>query len=268
MPKGGSMAEGPVVHGYASRLDDALGGSVVQVEFGIRKLKPMEADFDGVRLERVEAKGKQFHILFADGRAILVHLLMWGSWGIYRRGERWEKPRKQARLVLRNEAWEAVAFSAPIIELMRSEELSQHPRWGDLGPDPLRQDFDAQEAIRRLEGDPARKIGPAILDQRVIAGVGNILKNEILFRAGVHPRRTVADLSAQEKRAIVRWAVELCETWLKQDGRQKDWICVYRRSDSPCARCGTEIEFFRLDGRITYACPSCQPLDGRGAADG
>jgi endonuclease-8 len=196
-----------------------------------------------------------------DGRVILVHLLMWGSWHFYRPGASWDKPRSRARLIIRSGEWEAVAFSAPVIEVLQDGEPAHHPRWGGLGPDPLREDFDQAEVLRRLDRRPDREIGPAILDQTVIAGIGNILKSEILSRAGVHPKRRVGGLSADQKQAILRCSVELCERWLRQKGRRQRWRKVYRRSGRPCPQCETPIEFFRQAGRITYACPTCQPLN-------
>ena len=257
------MAEGPLVHHYADRLDEVLAGRNVEVEFGIKRLKDRGSEFARARLDRVEAWGKQFHIYFSDGRVILVHLLMWGSWEVYGRGESWDKSREQARLILHTEDRVAVCFSAPIIEILDDGDVDGHPRRGGLGPDPLRDDFDREEALRRVRDEAERPIGPVLLDQTVMAGVGNILKNEILFHAGVHPKRTVDELSSEELEVILDWTIELCERWLNDMGSGRDWQRVYRRSGRPCPECGTEIEFFRQKDRVTYACPCCQPLAGR-----
>lgn len=151
-----------------------------------------------------------------------------------------------------------MAFSTPVVKLLTPHELQNDPRWGDLGPDPLRSDFSFRDFFQRLEKNPSREIGEALLDQRVIAGVGNILRIEILFRSHIHPRRKVQSLSKKEKEDILQWILRLFEKWSKEIHRQKSWVQIYRKSGIPCPNCGTPIEFFRQAGRVTYACPNCQ----------
>jgi endonuclease-8 len=254
------MAEGPLVHFYANRLRKVLKGKEVQVEFGIRKLKQFEPPLAGLRIQDVEAHGKQFRIHFPDNRVLLVHLMMWGSWRIYPKGEAWDKPRDRARAILRTTAHEVVAFSTPIVRLFTKSELEGDPRWGNLGPDPLRPDFSTKLFFRLLGEQPAREIGEVLLDQQVISGIGNILRIEILFQSRIHPRRLVGNLSDDEKREMLRWILRLTRTWMRTMGKQADWISIYRKSGKACPRCGATIEFFRQGGRITYACPKCQPV--------
>lgn len=252
------MAEGPVVHDHARRLDRILRGREVRVHFSAKSLKPLEPTLRGVTVQAVEAHGKQFRIRIEDGRILLVHLMMWGSWRVYRKGTAWDKPRERARLVLATETHQAVAFSAPVVRLFPSWESLRESKWGDLGPDPLRSDFSREEFLGRLSSDPERKIGEALLDQRVVAGVGNILRNEILFRAGIHPERRISDLSDQDLEAVVSLTKELMATWLDGTRKTARWIQVYRKSGQPCPRCSARIQFFRQAGRVTYACPGCQ----------
>lgn len=254
------MAEGPLVHHYANRLRRALKGKEVRVEFGIRKLKQLEPSLEGLHIQEVEAHGKQFRIHFSDDRVLLVHLMMWGSWRIYRNGQAWDKPHQRSRLILHTPTHEVVAFSTPIVQLLLESELERHPRWGNLGPDPLRPDFSKKEFFRLLETQADREIGEVLLDQRIISGIGNILRVEILFQSRVHPRRLVGSLSEDERNEILRWILGLTRTWLKEMGKRSTWIRIYRKSKKPCPRCGTLIEFLRQAGRITYACPKCQPL--------
>jgi len=254
------MAEGPLVHHYANRLRRALKGKGVRVEFGIRKLKQFEPSLEGLRVQEVEAHGKQFRIHFPDNRVLLVHLMMWGSWRIYRKGQPWDKPRQRARLIVRTAAHEVVAFSTPIVQLLTKSELENDPRWGHLGPDPLRADFCPEQFLALLETQPTREMGEVLLDQRVISGIGNILRTEILFQSRIHPRRLVGDLSEDEKHNLLRWILELPHTWMENRGKNADWISIYRKSGRPCPRCDTIIEFSRQAGRITYACPSCQQV--------
>jgi len=252
------MAEGPLVHHNARQLQRVLKGKQAGIEFGVRRLKAYEPSLRKVRIDDVEAYGKQFRIRLSDGRIVLVHLMMWGYWRIYEKGQAWERPRQRARLVLRTKTHEAVAFSAPLVELLTENELREHPKWGNLGPDPLRRDFSRQEFLRRLMLQPAREIGDVLLDQTVISGVGNILRIEILFRARVHPRRQVGSLSRNDKRRLIDWTLRLMKRWLDERGREDEWIRIYRRKSKPCPRCGGRVESFRQGGRITYACSNCQ----------
>jgi len=252
------VAEGPVVHHYAKQLKKALQGKDVDVEFGVKKLKEHEASMKNIRVEKVEAHGKQFRIHFSDHRVLLVHLMMWGSWRIYPKGKAWDRDRTRARVMIHTESHDAVVFSAPVVRLLTPAELWEEPRWGNLGPDPLRADFSAREFFRRLDRQASREIGEALLDQQIIAGVGNILRIEILFGARIHPQRSIASLGQKEKAEMLRWILKLFGDWMKQMGRQKTWVRIYRRSGKPCPLCGTPIGFFRQAGRITYACPNCQ----------
>jgi endonuclease-8 len=255
------MAEGPLVHHYARQLRKVLKAKKVRIEFGTRELKRAEASVKGVRVRDVEAYGKQFRIKLSNGSTVLVHLMMWGDWRIFKRGEPWGRPPERARAVFRTGMHEVVAFSAPVVRLLTEEELGEDSKWGSLGPDPLRKDFSSREFWRRLRKQPDREIGEAIHDQRVISGVGNILRIEILFGSRLHPRRLVGDLSQADRRRLLNWILRLMNRWLKDKKRGADdgkWIRIYRRSSKPCPRCGGKIESFRQGGRITFACKDCQ----------
>ena len=252
------MAEGPLVHFYADEIHEALEGKVVHVQFGIKKLKGRGKDLGGARVTRVEALGKQFRIFFSTDQVILVHLLMWGSWGVYGAEEEWDKPRKRARLIIRADDAVVVAFSAPIVRLYADPEGMAESRWGNSGPDPLRDDYSRQEAIRSMREEARRPIGIVIMDQTVLAGVGNILRNEILFLCGIDPRRKVGELNDEELEQLMITTEDLMRRWRDSIGKKKNWNVVYQRSGQPCPECGTEIEFFRQDDRVTYVCPECQ----------
>ncbi len=253
------MAEGPVLHYYAKQLQRVLEGQEIDVVFGIRRLKAMESSVKGRSVACVEAHGKQIRIHLSDKRLILVHLMMWGSWRVYRRGARWDKPAKNARLIVRTKKHEAVAFSAPVVQLLTIEELNSDSAWGNVGPDPLRKDFSPSKFIEHIKKQHAREVGEVLLDQTVVSGIGNILRVEILFYSHIHPRRTVADLTGSELNELLHWTMKLMSHWLKETGRKnKSWQRIYRMSGKPCPVCGSTIQFFRQARRVTYACHACQ----------
>jgi endonuclease-8 len=255
------MAEGPLVHRIARGLARVLEGRAAGVEFAGDRLAEEQKELTGRVVERVEARGKQFRFHFEGGRLLLVHLLMWGSWRTYRRGAEWDKDPNKARVVLRTETHECVAFSAPVVQVMGVHEL-QESKWGGLGPDPLCEDWDEQEFRRRLRAARDHEIGEVIMDQRVIAGVGNMLRVEILWRCGIHPERKVREMNGNEIDCLLDWTIELMRRWLNRGGRAKPWLKIYRKSKQPCPRCGAMIAFSRQAGRVTYHCPECQPRKG------
>lgn len=258
------MTEGPLVHYYARQLAKVLEGKPVDVAFGLKSLKAEEASLRGLSVRTVEAHGKQFRIHLSDGRIILVHLMMWGSWRIYRRGQVWDRPAARARLTLATDAHKAVAFSAPVVKLMEKGALEKDPRWGDTGPDPLRKDFSTPEFMDRLKGRRDCEIGEVLLDQHVIAGLGNILRIEVLHRSRIHPRRLVRDLTEREVAGMLDSIAMLTSAWLGAMGRPEAGLTIYRRSGRACPSCGSTVESFWQAGRITYACPGCQKSAGAG----
>ena len=196
-----------------------------------------------------------------------THFRMDGSWHLYRPGERRRGgPDWQMRVLLATADWQAVGYRLPVVELVpRAREVDVV---GHLGPDLLGPDWDPAEAVRRLAADPDRAVGEALLDQRNLAGIGNLYKNELCFLAGANPRlpvSEVADLLRLVRRA--RTALEANKNRVEQtltgDTRRGRQTWVYRRDKQPCRRCGTRI---RVDmqgpetqERATYWCPACQP---------
>src|SRR4051795_5041114 len=144
---------------------------------------PQVARLIGHRVDAVESQGKNLLIRFDGGLELRTHLRMNGSWHRYRPGERWRRPPGRARLVLEVPGAVAVCFDAPVVELLEERAEPLHAPLAGLGPDILAPDFDADEAIRRLRdpGRADRSIAEALLDQRALAGIGNIYKNESLF---------------------------------------------------------------------------------------
>jgi endonuclease-8 len=219
----------------------------------------------GKRVDAVEAQGKNLLIRFDGGLELRTHLRMHGSWHRYRPGERWRRPPARARLVLEVDGAVAVCFDAPVVELFETRAEPLHPTLSTLGPDLLKPDFDAAEAHRRLRA-PDRQtmsISAALLDQRALAGIGNIWRNETLFAERVDPFATVASIDDTALDRLIATARRLL---LASAGLAPGWapVRVYRRTGRPCPRCGTTIRSAPLDGevpRTTYWCPSCQSSD-------
>jgi endonuclease-8 len=216
----------------------------------------------GKRVDAVESQGKNLLIRFDGGLELRTHLRMNGSWHRYRPGERWRRPPGRARLVLEVDGSVAVCFDAPVVELFETRAESLHPTLSRLGPDLLSADFDAAEAHRRLRA-PERasmSISAALLDQRALAGIGNIWRNETLFAERVDPFRAVRDVDDETLDRLIDTARRLLRASVGMPpGRAA--MKVYRRTGRPCPRCGTAIRSGPLSGdipRTTYWCPSCQ----------
>ncbi len=216
----------------------------------------------GRRIDAVESQGKNLLIRFDGGLELRTHLRMNGSWHRYRPGERWRRPPARARLVLEVDGSVAVCFDAPVVELFETRAEAVHPSLSRLGPDLLADDFDAAEAIRRLR-DPARRdlsISAALLDQRALAGIGNIWRNETLFAERVSPSTTVGALDDSTFARLVGTARRLLLASVQlAPGRAS--LAVYRRARRSCPRCGTLIRSRPADRavpRTTNWCPTCQ----------
>jgi endonuclease-8 len=276
------MPEGDTLFRTAAGLRPHLVGRVVTAARA-RLPGPRIGLVVGSTVTAVEAAGKNLLVRFDNGLEIRTHLGMRGSWHRYRSGEPWRRPPARAALVLEVARTVAVCFDAPTVELLevRAERL-QAPLAG-LGPDLAADDFDRGEALRRI-GDPAqrsRPIADVLLDQRVLAGVGNVYKSEILFIERVDPVAPAGSLGAAVLERIVDRARALLLANRGQAGRvttgpagggpvaggrsgRSGRLWVYGRAGRPCRRCGTRI-LARRHGelpRTTYWCPRCQgPAD-------
>ena len=223
---------------------------------------PQVARIVGQEITAVESLGKNLLIRFDNGLEIRTHLRMNGSWHRYRPGERWRRPPGRARLVIEVPGAVAVCFDAPVVELLEQRTEVLHPSLGRLGPDMLSPDFDADEAIRRLR-DPSRaamSIAEALLDQRALAGIGNIWKNETLWTERVSPFIAVGAVDGATLTRLVGTARRLL---LASAGGHSGSRSVYGRSGRPCRRCGTVIASARQGTgipRTTYWCPTCQSM--------
>lgn len=256
------MPEGDTVHRTARRLDEALAGADV-TRFDLRVPRAATIDLRGQRVHGAEARGKHLLLRIGDS-TVHSHLRMDGAWFVYRPGEKWRHPAYKVRAIVGTEQREAVGVDLAEIEVVSTRE--EDSLVGHLGPDPLAEDWDAQEAVRRLGAD-ARSIHVAILDQRNVAGFGNEYAAELLFLRGVLPATptpdvdvaALLDLGVRTIRAN-RDRPDRTFTGVNRPG-QTTW--VYGRAGRPCRRCGTLIQRGELGAdptreRITFWCPFCQ----------
>ena len=272
------MPEGDTIHSSARRVGAALvGREIVAIETPQPRHRndrwPERLAGRGVRA--VDARGKHLLLRFEDDLTIHSHLRMGGSWRVYRRGERWQRSPRRAWLVLRTPEHEVVQFDGPVLELMTEARTRSDARLAGLGPDVLAPDFVAAAFLRRVrEDDPTRGIGDALLDQRNLAGIGNVWKSEGCFLARVDPWRRTGEVSDAEALAFVEAIRPLMQRSVERGGRivtfepggarpaagpgRDTW--VFDRGGLPCRVCATTIRERGQgdDNRTTYWCPRCQ----------
>jgi endonuclease VIII len=259
------VPEGDTVWRTARHLDQALSGHrLTRTDFRV----PAHAtlDLSGREVVTTVARGKHLLTRIGEQHTLHTHLKMEGSWHLYRPGSAWRRPGHEVRVVLETQPWVAVGFALGVTELISRDDEAAVV--GHLGPDLLGPDWDEEEALRRMRADPARPVGEALLDQRNLAGIGNLYKSELCFLAGVHPRTPVgevADLPRMVRRARTVLAAnkERVEQTTTGDTRRGRQTWVYRQGGRPCRRCGTRVAV-DMQGpepqeRATYWCPSCQP---------
>jgi endonuclease-8 len=301
------MPEGDTIFRAARTLHRALAGDLVtRFESAFPALTRIADDrpIVGRRIESVTSRGKHLLIAFSGDLTLHTHMRMNGSWHIYRPGERWQRPLRDMRIVVATDDFVAVGFNIPVAALFTARELERHEQLRSLGPDLLTTDTagagptaiepsapdtsaphtthptsssreSAVEILRRMRTHNGAPIADVILNQRVAAGIGNVLKSEILFVAGIDPFRAVGSLSDQELRRVIAISRDLlqanvmtrAQTLSPSTGRRttrsldpnvKLW--VYSRGGKPCRRCGAHIKSRKtgVDARLTYWCPRCQ----------
>ena len=257
------MPEGDTVWRTAQHLDRAMRGQVL-TGCDIRVPAHATLDLTGQVVHGTASRGKHLLTRIGDDHTLHTHLKMEGSWHLYRPGSRWRRPAHQARVVLATETWQAVGFSLGVTEVVARDE--EDTVVGHLGPDLLGPDWDEAEALRRLGLRPERPVGEALLDQRNLAGVGNMYKSELCFLQGVHPLTPVGEVDLTRLVRRAKQVLEANKLRAEQtttgDLRRGRRLWVYRRDGEPCRRCGTPVTVADLDGRVTNWCPRCQPAPG------
>jgi endonuclease VIII len=250
------VAEGDTILRLSRRIEEALAGERLAVSAPSPRGRAAGVErLDGRRLDAVQARGK--HLLARFGDLVLhSHLGMSGGWHLYRPGERWRRARSSAWAVLAGERAEAVQFGGPTLRVIPAERLRRDPQLARLGPDVLAEGFDPAAVAAAMRAEPARPLGDALLDQSLVAGIGNIFKSEACFAARVDPWRPVGDLTDEDLRRVLLAARE---AMLAAVARGRHPARIYRRR-GPCEVCGGPIAS-RGQGdanRTTYWCPTCQ----------
>jgi len=271
------VPEGDTLHHAAQRVGAALVGSqILEIEtpHPRHRYDRWPERLAGRAVRQVDAKGKHLFLRFEGDLTLHSHLRMGGRWSVYRRGQRWTRSPRRAWLVVRTPEHEVVQFDGPVLELMTDSRTRFDLRLAALGPDILADEFDETQFLRRLrEDDPTRGIGDALLDQRVLSGIGNVWKSEACFLAGVDPWRRTDEVGDEEVLAIVRGARPLMQVSAERGGhivtryprdrrnpRSDEDKWVYERTGLPCRHCDTRVRSRGQgdDNRTTYWCPECQ----------
>lgn len=274
------MPEGDTIFRAARALNRALEGKqVTRFESALPQLNRIDEDspLRGRTIESIQARGKWMTMRFSGDLILLTHMLMNGSWHIYRKGERWKSSSRDMRILIEADDIQAVGFRVPVAEFHTEASLAKHPGYSKLGEDILAEDFDATHAQELLASRPELEVADALLNQRLLAGAGNVYKSEICFACKVHPRRKVADLTTDERSCLIATAQKYLKAnvadtsgdkmitytgFRRTTGRASaaDRLWVYGRAGQPCRRCATRIQRIRQGpgARVTFFCPNCQ----------
>lgn len=266
------MPEGDTIHRAARTLHAALSGRVItRFETVFPQLARVDHDtpLAGRTVERVTAAGKNLLMHFSGDLHLRTHMRMNGSWHVYKPGERWRMRRSDMRIVLETAEWVAVAFNVPVAELHDSRSLERQEDLLKIGPDFIGADFDFDEALRRIRAKPDEEIANVLLNQRVVSGIGNEYKSELLFMTRISPFAKVAALTDEQLMEVLRIARKVMVanvtkrsgariTTFSLNPNEKQY--VYGRGGKPCRRCRTPVQYAKQgkDARGTYWCPKCQ----------
>jgi endonuclease-8 len=285
------MPEGDTIFRTARALGRALAGKPVT---NFRSTFPLltrfddETPFAGQTVDTVESRGKWLLIHFSGGGTLATHMLMSGSWHIYRPGEHWQQPPRNMRIVVENSDYLAVGFSVPVARMLRPEQLARATRIPLPAIDVLSSEFDGAQVTPRLLACGNEEIADVLLHQEVIAGVGNVFKSEVCFVTGTSPFCKVAALNEEQIENLIATSQKLVKANVLEDsgdtivtfgGRKRRTthesdpsasLYVYGRKGEPCRRCGEPIRM-RMQGpdaRVTFWCQGCQPMPDGTMIDG
>jgi endonuclease VIII len=276
------VPEGDTIYRAARTLHRALAGqAATKFDSVLPKLTRVDVDSGivGRTIEKVEADGKWMLMHFSGDLILLSHMLMSGSWHIYRPGETWQRRQIDMRILIETATFVAVGFNVPVAEFHTAESLARRPGFNKLGPSLLAEGFDEATAATRLISRPDEETGVALLTQSLMAGIGNVYKSEVCFACRVNPFRRISTLTKEELACLVSTArkyllanvtessgdrivafLRMRRTTGRSDPSERLW--VYQRRGEPCRKCGAAIESRKqgMDARTTFWCPVCQPM--------
>lgn len=272
------MPEGPEIRLAADQVERALAGRPAsRVFFAFDRLEQYQGRLRGARVRRVETRGKAMLVRFEGGWTVYSHNQLYGRWVVSKAGE---LPRtgRSLRFAVHNDTYSALLYSASEIDVLRDEDVDSHPFLARLGPDALDPATAPAALARRLTRRrfARRQLASLLLDQGFVAGIGNYLRSEIAFVAGIHPARRPADLDRNERMRLARALVRIPRQSYATRGitndrgrarrlaaqgvpRSRHRHHVFGRGGQPCWTCETEIARLELGGRQLYVCPRCQP---------
>ena len=273
------MPEGPEIRRAADRIEQQIGGKHLDdAWFAFPKLAEQANSLIGQRVEAVDTWGKAMLVRFADHRVLYSHNQLYGVWKLHSEN-RPPSTKRSLRVRLVAEGRVASLYSASDISLWHESELSHHPFLSRLGPDLLSQNVSSDDVKQRLTGSAfiRRSLGALLLDQGLVAGLGNYLRSEILFLSNVHPKKRPCDLTETQlgllattivettRQAYLEAGVTNREAWIRQaiasgEPRRQWRFSVFERAGLSCHRCGSVIERTMVGSRRLYLCPTCQSL--------
>ena len=274
------MPEGPEIRRAADKIEAVLKGNTIQkVEFGLKPLKKYAKPLTGTKVLSLETRGKALLTHFDSGTTIYSHNQLYGVWRIVKR-DKLPKTNRQLRLALHTDQHSALLYSASDISVWQTEKIEEHPFLRRIGPDILNPNLTWREVAERLQSKAfsGRALNSVYLDQAFLAGLGNYLRSEILFIAGIHPARKARELSKGEIGKLARTTLDISQRSYASQGvtlpdRQyktlkkkgvsygKARFFVFSRANQPCRVCKTKIQRSTANSRRIYTCATCQPDD-------
>ena len=273
------MPEGPEIRRAADQIEAVLKDQVIEdIRFGLPKLKRFSAKLRGHRVSHIETRGKALLTHFEHGLTIYSHNQLYGVWQLCKRGSL-PQTNRQLRLALHTPTDSALLYSASDISVWHRDELDQHPFLARIGPDILAPTLNWQALAKRLNSKPfsGRALSALYLDQQFLAGIGNYLRSEILFAAGVDPAARPKDLTQAQRNKLARQTIGISRRSYRSGGititdKQYRWLrdeglshgqarfMVFGRANLPCHVCGNKIRRTEAGSRRLYSCSKCQGI--------
>lgn len=260
------MPEGDTLHQAAGRIGVIVGSVADRITGSHRAVVASGSRLTGHGIASVVARGKHLVIAFDHGWSLRTHLAMTGTWHRYRPGERWRSSPGKARVAIETAEWTVVCFAAPTVQIAPDREIAE--ALAHLGPDLIHDTVAWDDVVARARRSEAPTIADLLLDQAVMAGIGNVYKSETLYLQRVHPETptvtmtddAIAECGERAQRLLVANKDRPNRSTTGRRGRDAT-LWVYGRAGKPCRRCGTPIAIsgLRSDQRFTYWCPTCQP---------